>query len=117
MFRVDVRDDFDASPFASADRAAEAALREGLRRVAERARSDHVFTNRTGTLEGSITEGVISGTFSGGTLEGEVDATADYAEHVIAATNDDFVQRAADAEEDRIGDEIADAFLDALNGV
>lgn len=96
------------------DAAAETALREGLRRVAERARGDHTFRNRTGFLEASISEGPVTGSFSAGTLEGEVDASADYAEHVVARTGDDFIARAAEAEADRLADELADAIFAAL---
>lgn len=105
------------SPDAAAarvDAAAESVFREGLRRVAERARGDHVFRNRTGFLEASIGEGAVSGSFSAGTMEGEVNADADYAEHVVARTGDDFIARAAEAEAERMADDLADAVLAAL---
>ena len=117
MLRVTVRAEGPEAEaaFARVDAAAEGALREGLRRVAERARGDHTFQNRTGFLEASITDGPVSGRFTDGTLAGEVDASADYAEHVIARTGDDFIARAAEAEADRIADDLADAVLAALD--
>lgn len=81
----------------SLDHEVSLALWRHAENVAQYARGNHVFQNRTGTLEASIQAGSPAGTFSDGTLEIEVRADAPYAEHVVARTGDDFVANAADA--------------------
>lgn len=85
--------------------------------VAEYARGNHVFQNRTGTLEGSIQAKAPTGSFSDGTLEVEVVADADYAEFVVARTGDDFLANAAAALESQLEADLAAAVATALAAV
>lgn len=84
-----------------AERGIERAVRntfsEHLDKVADTARANHVFRNRTGRLEGSITAGDVTGSVERGRLEGSVDATQDYASFVIGKTGDNFLLNAANA--------------------
>ena len=88
-------------------------------RVAQYAQANHVFRNRTGTLQASIAGGTVTGGLAAGKIEGVVEASAEYASYVINKTGDDFLQRAADATavqlEASMAAAVADAIEDALN--
>lgn len=88
-------------------------------RVAQYAQANHVFRNRTGTLQASIAGGTVTGGLATGKVEGVVEASAEYASYVINKTGDDFLQRAADATavqlEASMAAAVAEAIEDALN--
>lgn len=88
-------------------------------RVAQYAQANHVFRNRTGTLQASIAGGTVTGGLAAGKIEGVVEASAEYASYVINKTGDDFLQRAADATavqlEASMAAAVAEAIEDALN--
>ena len=88
-------------------------------RVAQYAQANHVFRNRTGTLQASIAGGTVTGGLVTGKIEGVVEASAEYTSYVINKTGDDFLQRAADATavqlEAAMASAVADAIEDALN--
>lgn len=88
-------------------------------RVAQYAQANHVFRNRTGTLQASIAGGTVTGGLASGKIEGVVEASAEYASYVINKTGDNFLQRAADATavqlEASMAAAVADAIEDALN--
>ena len=88
-------------------------------RVAQYAQANHVFRNRTGTLQASIAGGTVTGGLASGKIEGVVEASASYASYVINKSGDDFLQRAADATavqlEASMAAAVADAIEDALN--
>lgn len=65
-----------------------------MARAVEIARANHVFVNRTGELEGSISVVRATGDFSADNIEAGIEATAEYAAYVVAATGDDFIARA-----------------------
>ena len=77
------------------DRATREAFSDHLEKVADAARANHAFRNRTGRLEGSIGPGAVSGGVERGRLEGSVEATQDYASYVIDKTGDNFLLNAA----------------------
>lgn len=87
---------------------------EAMTRAADRARSDHVFISRTGTLENSIAPIRMSGSFAADTLEAGIEATAEYSPYVIAKTGDDFLQRALDSEMADLESAIETAIAQAL---
>jgi len=101
-----------------AARAAETALKDAfsthLDRVADAAKGSHVFRNRTGTLEASITPGSVTGGVDQGRLEGTVDAVAPYASYVVAKTRDDFLTNAAIASAPMLEQSLSYALGDAL---
>lgn len=79
------------------DEATREAFSDHLDKVADAAKANHAFRNRTGNLEGSIGPMPVSGGVERGRLEGGVEATMDYASYVINKTGDNFLLTAAHA--------------------
>ena len=95
--------------------AARRALDDGMARVATRAAAEHVFVTRTGTLAASIVAVPATGGLASG-LDASVEATAEYADFVVASTGDDFLAAALDAELPAIERELEAAIQAALDG-
>ena len=71
-------------------------------KVQKRARNEHVYKKRTGVLRSATQRGKVKDGYS----VSNNDAIAPYAEYVVRATNDDYIENASDCEEMTLTDVI-----------